>query len=98
MVIEGEALKTFVPFDRYSSFSKPVGVTKNIIKFPYVKFGLDVTSIDFEKQAKIHLLKAMQSEMFKEEIAHIKNPSKNSLPGLHEDWDLFLNTSGLLRS
>ena len=56
-----------------------------------------MTSIDFEKQAKIHLLKSMQSEMFKQEIEYFKNPSKKSPPGLHKDWDLFLDTSGLLR-
>ena len=80
MVIEGEVLKPFVPFDRYSTFSKLVGVTKTIIKFPYIKFDMDMTSIDFEKQAKIHLLKSMQSETFKEEIAFIKN--LKSPPGL----------------
>ena len=31
MVIEGEALKPFVPFDRFSTISKLVEVTKNII-------------------------------------------------------------------
>ena len=90
-----------VPFEKYSSFNKLIGVTALVLKAPYLIFKDKIRSsnMDFNNRAKLHLIYIMQVQSFQEELKFLKSPnSKQTIPSLVRDMDLFIDKDGLLRS
>ena len=61
------SVELVVPFDKFSSLNKLIGVTAQVLRFPYVYFKYKIQSkiINFNTKAKIHLISAMQMQTFK---------------------------------
>ena len=51
------SVEPVVPFDKYSSLSKLIGVTAQVLRVPYVLFKDKIKSniVNFNTKAKIHL-------------------------------------------
>ena len=80
-------------FDRYSSYSKLLGVTSNVLKFA----SKIKDSIDFVHRAKIYLLKIMQRQCFGNEIEFARNPKDKRVPDLVRNLNLYLDPNDILR-
>ncbi|CAL4085627.1 unnamed protein product [Meganyctiphanes norvegica] len=94
-----------VSFEKYSKFSKLVGVTAKVIealnKFKVLKSNKmqklwDTT--DPHQCAKIHVLKVMQKQSFPSEIDFILDPRNKKPPDLVNNLNLFIDRTGLMRS
>ena len=85
--------EVFFDINRFSSFSKLIGVTKVIYSF--LKFDNPV------EKSKVFWIKRMQDECFSTEINYLLNKDKlklQTVPPLVRDLDLFLDSKGILRT
>ena len=95
------SVEPVVAFDKYSSLSKLIGVTAQVLRVPFVLFKGKITSdiVNFNTKAKLHLIYVMQMQSFQEEFSYLKSHyTKQPIPISVRDMDLFIDKNGLLRS
>ena len=95
------SVEPVVAFDKYSSLSKLIGVTAQVLRVPFVLFKDKITSdiVNFNTKAKLHLIYVMQMQSFQEEFSYLKSHyTKQPIPISVRDMDLFIDKNGLLRS
>ena len=90
-----------VPFERFSSLSKLIGMTAQVLRVPYLLFKdkIKPSIVDYNTKAKLHLIYVMQVQSFQEEFSFLRSQyTKQHIPNLVRDMDLFIDKDGLLRS
>ena len=95
------SVEPVVPFERFSSLNKLIGVTAQVLRVPYLLFKdkLKSYNVDFNTKAKLHLIYVMQVQSFQEEFSFLRSQyTKQHIPNLVRDMDLFIDKDGLLRS
>ena len=99
-----EPRSPLVSFERFSKFLKLLNCTNLIFRCLKMKKCLKEETMmrlwgttDTLEISKLHLVKAMQAEVYSQELAFLKGSKRNGIPARVREMNLFLDAYGIIR-